>query len=141
MIGSQEFLHPTGCGQAICDQASHFVLFSLHIGKAGDHVVDFVSRNHDDTIAVDRSDPVEKGQVVAKLESAVEQAQVDLSKQRAGFDGEIESKRASLSFARRSVSSVSRSPDSPQSSTWLFASTQQSTCAAMRQPTLSGCMR
>lgn len=55
-----------------------------------------------DTIDVDRSDPVEKGQVVAKLESAVEQAQVELSKQQAGFDGEIVSKRASLDFARRS---------------------------------------
>jgi RND family efflux transporter MFP subunit len=55
-----------------------------------------------DTINVDRSDPVEKGQVVAKLKSDVEQAQVDLSKQRADFDSEIESKRASLSFARRS---------------------------------------
>jgi len=55
-----------------------------------------------DTIAVDRSDPVEKGQEVARLKSDVEQAQVDLSKQRAGFDSEIESKRASLNFARRS---------------------------------------
>jgi RND family efflux transporter MFP subunit len=55
-----------------------------------------------DTIDVDRSDPVEKDQVVAKLQSGVEQAQVDLSKQRAGFDGEIESKRASRDFARRS---------------------------------------
>ncbi len=52
-------------------------------------------------IDVDRSDPVEKGQVVANLQSAVEQAQVELSKQRAGFKGEIESKRASLAFARR----------------------------------------
>ena len=55
-----------------------------------------------DTITVDRSDPVETGQEVARLRSEVEQAQVDLSKQRAGFDSEIESKRASLSFARRS---------------------------------------
>ena len=55
-----------------------------------------------DTIGVDRSDPVKKDQVVATLQSNVEQAQVDLSKQRAGFEGEIESKRASLSFARRS---------------------------------------
>jgi len=55
-----------------------------------------------DTITVDRSDPVEKDQVVAKLQSSVEQAQVDLSKQRAGFEGEIESKRASRDFARRS---------------------------------------
>ncbi|TFH48405.1 MAG: biotin/lipoyl-binding protein, partial [Lysobacterales bacterium] len=54
-----------------------------------------------DTIAVDRSDPVEKGQVVAKLQSDVEQAQVELSKQRAAFDSEIESKRAGLGFAQR----------------------------------------
>ncbi len=52
-------------------------------------------------INVDRSDPVEKGQVVANLQSDVEQAQVELSKQRAGFEGEIESKRASLGFAKR----------------------------------------
>ena len=55
-----------------------------------------------ESIDLDRSDPVEQGQVVAKLKSDVEQAQVELSKQRAGFEGEIESKRASLSFARRS---------------------------------------
>jgi RND family efflux transporter MFP subunit len=54
-----------------------------------------------EAINVDRSDPVEKGQVVAKLRSDVEQAQVDLSKQRAEFEGEIESKRVSLNFARR----------------------------------------
>jgi len=52
-------------------------------------------------VNVDRSDPVEKGQVVAKLQSDVEQTQVELSKQRAGFEGEIESKRASLGFAKR----------------------------------------
>ncbi len=52
-------------------------------------------------VNVDRSDPVEKDQVVAQLQSDVEQAQVALSKQRAAFEGEIESKRASLGFARR----------------------------------------
>lgn len=55
-----------------------------------------------DTITVDRSDPVDKDQVVAKLQSDVEQAEVDLARQRAGFDGEIESKRASRDFTRRS---------------------------------------
>lgn len=54
-----------------------------------------------DSIAVDRSDAVEQGQVVAKLKSDVEQAQVELSKQRAGFDAEIESKRASVGFKKR----------------------------------------
>ena len=54
-----------------------------------------------DTIAVDRSDPVEKDQVVAKLQSDVEQAQVELSQQRAGFEAEIESKRAAAAFKRR----------------------------------------
>jgi len=53
------------------------------------------------TVNVDRSDPVEQGQVVAKLQSEVEQAQVELSKHRAGLEGEIESKRVSLGFARR----------------------------------------
>lgn len=55
-----------------------------------------------ESIAVDRSDAVEEGQVVAKLQSDVEQAQVDLSKQRAGFDAEIESKRANVGFKKRS---------------------------------------
>lgn len=54
-----------------------------------------------ESIAVDRSDPVEKDQVVAKLQSDVEQAQVDLSKQRAGFEAEIESKRANAGFKKR----------------------------------------
>ena len=61
-----------------------------------------------DAIYVDRSDPVEKGQVVAKLQSDVEQAQVDLSKQRAEFEGEIESKRASLDFAKRNQERIQK---------------------------------
>jgi RND family efflux transporter MFP subunit len=54
-----------------------------------------------ETIDVDRSDSVEQGQVVAKLKDGVEQALVDLGQQRAGFTGEIESKKASLDFAKR----------------------------------------
>lgn len=54
-----------------------------------------------ETIAVDRSDPVEQGQVVASLKDGVEQALVALARQKAGFTGEIESKRTSLEFARR----------------------------------------
>jgi len=54
-----------------------------------------------ETIEVDRSDPVEEGQVVAKLKDGVEQALVELAEQKAGFTGEIESKRTSLGFAKR----------------------------------------
>jgi hypothetical protein len=43
--------------------------------------------------------------------------------------------------AAASTASVSRSPASPQSSTWLFASTQQSIAAAASTGTLPGCMR
>lgn len=54
-----------------------------------------------ETITVDRSDTVAEGEVVARLKSGVEQALVELADQRAGFTGEIESKRTSLEFARR----------------------------------------
>ena len=54
-----------------------------------------------ESITVDRSDAVAEGEVVARLKSGVEQALVDLAEQRAGFTGEIESKRTSLEFARR----------------------------------------
>ena len=54
-----------------------------------------------ESIDVDRSDTVLEGQVVATLKSGVEQALVELADQRAGFTGEIESKRTSLEFANR----------------------------------------
>ena len=87
--------------------------WTMEVGATGDGTFDCVIQPTEyvelsspvpgiiDTISVDRSDPVEKGQVVARLKSDVEQAQVELGKQRAGFDSEIESKRASLSFAQR----------------------------------------
>ncbi len=86
---------------------------ATEVGATGDAIFDCVIQPTElvelsssvsgiiDAINVDRSDPVEKDQVVAKLRSDVEQTQVDLSKQRASFEGEIEAKRASLSFARR----------------------------------------
>ena len=54
-----------------------------------------------DTIDVDRSDPVEQDQVVAKLKSTVEQARVALARARAKFSGEITAKKVSLEFAKR----------------------------------------
>ena len=86
---------------------------AVEAGAAGDEIFDCVIQPTEvvelsssvsgiiGTIDVDRSDPVEKDQVVAQLQSDVEQAQVELSRQRAGFDGEIVSKRASLAFAKR----------------------------------------
>ncbi len=54
-----------------------------------------------DTIDVDRSDPVEQHQAVAKLKSTVEQARVALARARANYSGEIAAKRVSLAFAKR----------------------------------------
>src|SRR5918996_2665829 len=54
-----------------------------------------------ESINVDRSDPVEAGQVVAKLQSGVEEALVVLAGARANFTGEIEAKRARRAFSKR----------------------------------------
>jgi len=93
--------------------AGLLMVLAVEVGAAGDVTFDCVIQPTEvvelsssvsgiiGTIDVDRSDPVDKDQVVATLQSDVEQAQVDLSKQRAAFDGEIESKRASLAFAKR----------------------------------------
>lgn len=93
--------------------AGLLMALAAEAGAAGDEIFDCVIQPAEvvelsssvsgiiGTIDVDRSDPVEKDQVVAQLQSDVEQAQVELSRQRAGFDGEIVSKRASLAFAKR----------------------------------------
>ena len=52
-------------------------------------------------IAVERNDLVEKGQVLARLKSDVEQATVSLAKARAGLDGAVEARRAALEFGKR----------------------------------------
>lgn len=53
-----------------------------------------------DTVAVDRGDFVTKGQVIAKLESAVEEATVAANEVRASNTAEIEAKRAVLEQKR-----------------------------------------
>lgn len=53
------------------------------------------------TIHVDRSDVVQQGQKLAELESAVEQATVELARARAAMDDEIKSSRTTLAFSKR----------------------------------------
>ena len=52
-------------------------------------------------LAVERSDVVEAGAVVARLEAGVEQAAVDLAKARAQMDGEVRARIASLQLGER----------------------------------------
>ncbi len=52
-------------------------------------------------ILVKRGDIVTRGQVVARLESGLEQIALDFANARAEMMGEIESRRAALEFARR----------------------------------------
>jgi len=54
-----------------------------------------------ESISVDRSDLVKQGQVLAQLHSGVEKANVELAKAKATFDGDIESRKASLNYASR----------------------------------------
>lgn len=54
-----------------------------------------------ETIDVAKSDFVEKGQEVARLNSSVESARVNLARQRADMDSQIRSKRINLAFTRR----------------------------------------
>ncbi len=50
-------------------------------------------------ISVDRSDIIEKDQIVAQLQSSVEKANVELAKAKADFNGDIESRKASYNYA------------------------------------------
>lgn len=51
-----------------------------------------------DTVKVERSDWVEKGHVIARLESSIERATVDLAKARAEIDSEIQLSEVNLMF-------------------------------------------
>ncbi len=53
------------------------------------------------SITVDKSDTVKKGQVLAKLESAVEKANVNLARARTELDVEIKSSKVTLAMAER----------------------------------------
>jgi RND family efflux transporter MFP subunit len=57
-----------------------------------------------ETVSVDRGDHVEKGQVVAALESSVKRATVAAAAARARMDGRIRSRTAKLDFSTRGLS-------------------------------------
>jgi len=57
-------------------------------------------------IHADRSDPVQAGQEVARLESTVEQAAVYQARAQARRNGEVMSKQASLKFARSKLARI-----------------------------------
>ena len=52
-------------------------------------------------IYVDRSDVVQQGQKLVELESAVEQASVELARARAAMDGEVKSSATNFAFNKR----------------------------------------
>ncbi len=52
-------------------------------------------------IHVDRSDVVQQGQKLVELESAVEQASVELARARAAMDGEVKSSATNFAFNKR----------------------------------------
>ncbi len=54
-----------------------------------------------DSIRVDRGDSVEKGQVIAELESSVEKITMELNRQRANMDAEIFLREVNLEYDRR----------------------------------------
>ncbi len=64
---------------------------TIELSSAIDGVV-----NH---VAVDKSDPVSKGQVLATLESSVEEAEVALARARSNMEEEIEAKRIQLDLS------------------------------------------
>ncbi len=53
------------------------------------------------TVEVDRGDPVQAGQIVAQLDSRVEQAAVELARARAGLRGEVDLRRENTAFSQR----------------------------------------
>jgi RND family efflux transporter MFP subunit len=57
-----------------------------------------------DTIAVEKSDLVEKGQTLVELESDVERATVDLADARVKMDAELRTHKTSYAFAKRKLS-------------------------------------
>ena len=55
------------------------------------------------SIHVERSDPVQQGQVLVELESAVEKATVELARARLQMDAEIKTRQVSRAFANRKL--------------------------------------
>ena len=58
------------------------------------------------TITVDRGDRVEKGQVLAELESGVEKIAVELARARANMRGSLASRRTAVAYRRRQADRV-----------------------------------
>ena len=66
----------------------------------------FVSSQADgiiETITVERGSPIKKGQVLANLESSVEEISVELARQRASMDAALKRERANLEFYARKL--------------------------------------
>jgi RND family efflux transporter MFP subunit len=59
-----------------------------------------------ESVGVRESDRIERGQVLATLDSSVERAAMDQAKARAAMTGEIESRRAELELARQSKARI-----------------------------------
>lgn len=59
-----------------------------------------------ESILVKRGDIVEKGQVVARLESRLEKITLDLAKARADMQGDVESRRATLEYMQRQLERI-----------------------------------
>lgn len=55
------------------------------------------------SIQAERSDPVQQGQVLAELESAVEKATVELARARMQMDAELKTRQVSQAFANRKL--------------------------------------
>jgi len=55
------------------------------------------------SISVERSDPVEQGQVLIELDSDVEKATVELARARLGMDSELKTRQVSRAFAKRKL--------------------------------------
>jgi RND family efflux transporter MFP subunit len=60
-----------------------------------------------ESINVDRSDTVHKGQILASLESDVEQVKYKMAQARAKYDGELESSKINLGFSDREYKRIS----------------------------------
>jgi len=59
-----------------------------------------------ETIKVDVSDSVEKGQGIIMLDSAVHKATVELNRARASMDDEVQARKASLDFSKRKLARI-----------------------------------
>jgi RND family efflux transporter MFP subunit len=59
-----------------------------------------------DSIAVDKADVIEAGQVLAQLEASVQRAQVEQARARAAMDGEIRAAEENVNFTRRKLKRI-----------------------------------